>query len=105
MALRVWLPLNGTLENKGISEYTFSNNGATVDNNGKIGKCYKHLNCSITNLQNMQIYPMTIAFWMKSSDTSTQWQKIVMFDNTDLSQIHGIYIADSARIKCEYNPS
>jgi hypothetical protein len=40
MALRVWLPLNGTLENKGISDVTVTNNGATVDNNGKIGKCY-----------------------------------------------------------------
>ena len=41
MALRVWLPLNGNLENKGISNITVTNNGATVDNNGKIGKCYK----------------------------------------------------------------
>ena len=41
MALRVWLPLNGSLENKGISDVTVTNNGATVDNNGKIGKCYK----------------------------------------------------------------
>ena len=40
MALRVWLPLNGTLENRGISDVTVTNNGATVDNNGKIGKCY-----------------------------------------------------------------
>ena len=40
MALRVWLPLNGTLDNIGISDVTVTNNGATVDNNGKIGKCY-----------------------------------------------------------------
>ncbi len=40
MALRVWLPLNGTLNNIGISDVTVTNNGATVDNNGKIGKCY-----------------------------------------------------------------
>lgn len=40
MALRVWLPLNGNLENKGISDITVTNNGATVDDNGKIGKCY-----------------------------------------------------------------
>lgn len=40
MALRVWLPLNGDLENKGISDVTITNNGATVDDNGKIGKCY-----------------------------------------------------------------
>jgi hypothetical protein len=40
MALQVWLPLNGTLENKGLSNVTVTNGGATVDNNGKIGKCY-----------------------------------------------------------------
>ncbi len=40
MALRIWLPLNGSLENKGISDITVTNNGATIDNNGKIGKCY-----------------------------------------------------------------
>ena len=40
MALRVWLPLNGNLENKGLSNTKFNNYGATVEDNGKIGKCY-----------------------------------------------------------------
>ena len=40
MSLIVWLPLNGNLENQGLSNVTVTNNGATVDNNGKIGKCY-----------------------------------------------------------------
>lgn len=40
MALRVWLPLNGNLENKGLSNCTVTNNGATIDNSGKIGKTY-----------------------------------------------------------------
>lgn len=40
MSLRVWLPLNGSLENKGLDDVTVTNNGAVVDNNGKIGKCY-----------------------------------------------------------------
>lgn len=40
MSLRVWLPLNGNLNNQGLSDITVTNNGATVDNNGKIGKCY-----------------------------------------------------------------
>ena len=34
------MPLNGTLDNIGISDVTVTNNGATIDNNGKIGKCY-----------------------------------------------------------------
>ena len=40
MSLQVWLPLNGDLHNQGLSSITITNNGATVDNNGKIGKCY-----------------------------------------------------------------
>lgn len=40
MSLQVWLPLNGDLRNQGCSDITVTNNGATVDNNGKIGKCY-----------------------------------------------------------------
>ena len=40
MALQVWLPLNGNLNNQGLTDVTVTNSGATVDNNGKIGKCY-----------------------------------------------------------------
>ena len=41
MALRVWLPLNdGTLKNIGISNIKVTNNGATVNDSGKIGKCF-----------------------------------------------------------------
>lgn len=41
MSLQVWLPLNGNLNNQGLSNIAVTNNGATIDNNGKIGKCYK----------------------------------------------------------------
>lgn len=41
MSLRVWLPLTGTLENKGLSNITITNNNTTINVNGKIGKCYE----------------------------------------------------------------
>ena len=41
MSLQVWLPLNGDLQNKGLSDINVTNNGASINNNGKIGKCYQ----------------------------------------------------------------
>ena len=42
MSLKVWLPLNGNLDNLGTLSLTSptAESGATVNNNGKIGKCY-----------------------------------------------------------------
>ena len=47
MGLKLWLPLNGNLENKGASIATITNNGTTVDNSGKIGQCYSFNNTCI----------------------------------------------------------
>ena len=48
MSLRVWLPLDGSLENKGISNITANvQSGVVVDNNGKIGKCYTNSGTSV----------------------------------------------------------
>ena len=41
MALRIWLPLNGNLNNQGLSNVQITNTGATINNNGKIGKAYE----------------------------------------------------------------
>lgn len=40
MGLKVWLPLTGTLENKGTSNVAVTNTGATVNTSGKLGSCY-----------------------------------------------------------------
>lgn len=41
MALKMWLPLNGNLNNQGLNTYTISNTGV-VDSLGKIGSCYSY---------------------------------------------------------------
>lgn len=41
MSLQVWLPLNGDLHNQGLNNINIINNGAIINNNGKIGKCYQ----------------------------------------------------------------
>lgn len=47
MSLQVWLPLNGDLRNNGVKNIKITNNGATVNDNGKIGKCYSFNNAQL----------------------------------------------------------
>lgn len=67
MGLQVWLPLNGNLNNQGLSSVTATNNGATVDNNGKIGKCYSFDGTddflSLTNINCNAWAQCTVSFW------------------------------------------
>ena len=62
MALRVWLPLNGNLENKGVGNVTISGTGTFV-NDGKLGKGYTGGPISMS--QNFLTTVGTICFWIK----------------------------------------
>ena len=81
MALRVWLPLNGNLENKGLSNIgNLTVNNWTLNNNGKIGKAYKgngiyHLPNDILN------NTWTIALWVKQDGTWSQYNDILLCKN------------------------
>ena len=87
MALQVWLPLNGTLENKGLSNVTVTNNGATVDNNGKIGKCYSfdgnddYIAFSGNFFRGGTSYPFSICMWVYQNDTN----RAILFGDYNLS--------------------
>ena len=68
MALQVWLPLDGNLENKGLSDNIFTSSSPTYDNNGKIGKCYLIDTLSQKIISNNKIRlgsQLTISFWIK----------------------------------------
>ena len=76
MSLRVWLPLTGDLRNNGLSDVTVTNNGATVDNSGKLGKCY-YFNASNQNWIQMSmptemktIKNTTVCAWVKSTSST-----------------------------------
>ena len=79
MSLQVWLPLNGNLNNQGLSEVTVTNSGATVDSNGKIGSCYlvnsrgdKHISFSSYPWMTMKPqYNFSCFFWVKG--TTSGW--------------------------------
>lgn len=75
MALQVWLPLNGNLDNQGLNNnfnITYSN--ASIDNSGKISKCYsfngsdQYISCNgYTNFGSS----FTISFWIYINNTNT----------------------------------
>ena len=77
MSLQVWLPLNGNLNNQGLSEVTVTNSGATVDSNGKIGSCYlvnsdKRISFSSYPWMTMKPqYNFSCFFWVKG--TTSGW--------------------------------
>jgi len=77
MALQVWLPLNGDLKNKGCADITVINNGATVSNNGKIGKCYSVTASQYIEISNLPFSKLTncsISLWIKvNSIGSNGW--------------------------------
>lgn len=76
MSLQVWLPLNGNLNNQGLSEVTVTNSGATVDSNGKIGSCYsigsgKYISFSSYPWMTMKPqYNFSCLFWVKGTTDS-----------------------------------
>lgn len=85
MSLQVWLPLNGTLENKGLATLT-SSGTATYKTGGKLGTNCFNLNSRITftcsSLANKTIF--SIAFWAKVNDDetlSTDWVDIIGFND------------------------
>lgn len=75
MSLKVWLPLDGDLRNLGASNVEVTNHGATVDNAGKIGKCY-YFNGSAQYLQFSKtlgdIYSGDFSWcvWLKPTDNT-----------------------------------
>lgn len=77
MSLKVWLPLTGKLNNQGTADISITNSGATVDNAGKIGKCYKFNNTAAlsTHIDVSQfVNHFSFSGWVKyTSTTSAQY--------------------------------
>lgn len=70
MSLQVWLPLNGSLNNQGLTDINIINNGATINNTGKIGQCYyfnasSYLNESTYDWTNFNTTEFSLCCWYK----------------------------------------
>lgn len=108
MALRVWLPLNGTLENKGLENLTVTNNGATVDASGKIGSCY-YFNGSAQYLQfskslgNIYSGDFSWTLWIKRTD-DTRGVLISEYSSTGASNV-ALELGTNGRLRIYWNGS
>lgn len=75
MSLQVWLPLNGNLNNNGLSPVSITTTNASFQTDGKIGNCLKlgySADFSIPSMAGAK--QISIAYWVKiNTATSTQW--------------------------------
>ena len=90
MGLILWLPLNGTIENQGLDgNAIITNNGATVNNEGKIGKCYafdgtQYITIKSTYLKNKisnPAQPFSMSCWIYLNSDETD--RVIIFGNWD----------------------
>ena len=96
MALQVWLPLNGNLNNQGLADDLILTSGTAMYKVGKIGQGLD-LNSRISfNCQTLSgLTKFSVAFWAKVEDNTsltTNWQDIIGFtdqkaDNSATGQI------------------
>lgn len=109
MSLQLWLPFDGDLNNKGLSNATPSGSSITFGGLGKIGvQCLKSANKASYDLlnDNISTSTMSCSFWARSdvyTGTSTTWWQMCSFTCSDSTKFH-IYCVSNARYKIEYNP-
>ena len=102
MALQVWLPLNGDLHNQGLTNIVVINSGATVDNNGKIGKCYSFNGSSSKiykdNFTTIGNTTLSACCWMKISNWSSTYAYIFSLASggTGVTQQIGLWLNHSS---------
>lgn len=78
MALQIWLPLNGDLHNQGLNRVIPTNNGAIINNAGKIGKCYSFgtaasdITLPATSMTNFTT-EASVSFWIKILSWNTSY--------------------------------
>ena len=82
MSLQVWLPLNGNLNNQGLSDITST--GGTVNDTGILGKCYACSSSSYITIHNSVTnkYHFSFSFWMKIPTTLSSvgsWNTMFLF--------------------------
>lgn len=104
MSLRVWLPLNGNLENKGCGDLVVTTNNTNVfQSEGKISSqsidVSGHYAFRVPSLVKARVF--SFAFWYKpiaDSSLSDNWRRIIVFDTytSDGSTTGAIFRCESS---------
>lgn len=97
MALQIWLPLKGNLNNQGLSDLEFSiaADGPVAIENGKIGKAYSN-NGSGALISNKKIY-------LGRQHSMFCWMKLNAFNSS--SNLTGLFGQHRYQIKCGMGPT
>lgn len=85
MALQIWLPLDGDLRNQGFYPVeTITNSGMTVDNSGKIGKCYSNANSKKLSftIPNFSTGSWSLVAWFYPIASSSSGHQYIVGMNT-----------------------
>jgi hypothetical protein len=68
MGLQIWLPLDGNLENKGLTDVTITANGTVSYANGKIGQCLSCNSATFLNIVGLTLNnEASILYWSKTA--------------------------------------
>ena len=97
MGLKIWLPLNGDIKNKGSGNISITQSPVTVSNSGKIGKSY-YFSGTDSFLYGTQdfidnnIKDWTIACWVKLDSGKTDFQAIFGCSTENTYNNLGVFI-------------
>ena len=93
--LTVWLPLNGNLDNQGLSDAAIAANGAIVSTSGKIGECYEFDGSSSISIATVALPPNTpewsFCCWFCLADTTTT-SAVCLFSERTQADVTGYTI-------------
>lgn len=107
MSLKIWLPLNGDYQNRGLSNVEINGNPSVTYVDGKIGKCLN--TSSIVEMsvpEGISSTNYSLGMWVKSKPTNTTnsvWWRITRVTFTD-GTVNTLYLASEGRYKVEYTP-
>ena len=105
MSLKVWLPLNGNLNNQGLSNINVTNENATVSTSGKIGSCYEfNGSTSRITINYLDAFkggsnPFTYCCWIYDNDNSA---RSIYFGDYGTTGAIGINIEKNASNKVRF---